>query len=138
MTDRGGKTMAGIARAASNTGSAIIDSGLSSSIEKFCIRKNIKLMGVSPEAQICYPKLTSKKVNELTNGHTHFFLIGKEDKSNNWGDESGLKFELAGRVAAGRSRGMGSGSGPACKVVTVVMGDNAESALADIEASINA
>jgi len=42
--------MAGVARAAYNTGSLIIDSGVGSEIEKFTIRKGIKLLGVAPEA----------------------------------------------------------------------------------------
>ena len=39
MTERAGKTMAGVARAAANTDSLIIDSGIGSAVEKFCIRK---------------------------------------------------------------------------------------------------
>jgi len=50
MSNRAGKTMAGIARAAANTGSVIIDSGMGSEIEKFAIRKGIQLIGVCPEA----------------------------------------------------------------------------------------
>lgn len=36
MSSRAGKTMAGVARAAFNTGSMVIDSGIGSEIEKFC------------------------------------------------------------------------------------------------------
>lgn len=97
--ERPGKTMAGIARAAYNTGAVILDSGVSSSIEKFCIRKHVQLLGVSPVNSITYPKISPllRKPNELTNGHTHFFLVGKEvktDKSmshSSWGEESLLK-----------------------------------------------
>ena len=81
MTQRqlAGKTMAGIARAAFNTGSILIDSGVGSQIEKFSMRKGVKLLGVCPEAQICYPKISNRQANELTNGHTHFFMIGNSE-----------------------------------------------------------
>lgn len=42
--------MAGVARAAYNSGSMIIDSGMGSEIEKFTMRRGIKLIGVCPEA----------------------------------------------------------------------------------------
>jgi predicted sugar kinase len=35
-TERPGKTMAGIARAAFNTGAFVVDSGLGTQIERFC------------------------------------------------------------------------------------------------------
>jgi len=57
MTQRAGKTMAGVCRAAFRTDATIIDSGVSSCIEKFCLRKNVKLIGVSPESEISYPRL---------------------------------------------------------------------------------
>lgn len=41
MTTRSGKTLAGIARAASRIDATILDSGVGSGIEKFCIRKKI-------------------------------------------------------------------------------------------------
>ena len=43
-------------------------------------------MGVCPASEITYPKInpTTRKDNELTNGHTHFFLIGDEKKME-WG-----------------------------------------------------
>jgi hypothetical protein len=81
MTTRAGKTMGGLARAAYSAGAIILDSGLASCIEKFCLRKGLKLIGVCPESEISYPKLSElhRKPNELTNGHTHFIIIGKED-----------------------------------------------------------
>ena len=89
MTLRAGKTMGGVARAAYNTGAVLIDSGMASCVEKFCIRKGVQLVGICPEAQITYPKLSEhhRKPNELTNGHTHFIIIGKEDAkvAYNWG-----------------------------------------------------
>ena len=101
MENREGKVLAGIARAAFNTTSLVMDSGLISGIERACIRKKVQLIGVAPEAQISYPKISRKKTNELANGHSHFFLIGKEDKSVKfaWGDESSVKYELAKRFA---------------------------------------
>ncbi len=77
-SERPGKTMAGIARAAFNTGAFVIDSGLGTQIERFCQRKGVPLIGVCPEAEVEYPRLnpTNRKDNELTNGHTHFFTIG--------------------------------------------------------------
>jgi hypothetical protein len=73
--------MGGVARAAYSANAVIVDSGLGSCIEKFCLRKGIRLVGVCPEAQISYPKLSEqhRKPNELTNGHTHFIIVGKED-----------------------------------------------------------
>lgn len=47
---RAGKTMAGIAWAAFWSGAYIIDSGVGSGIEKFCLWKNVPLIGVCPEA----------------------------------------------------------------------------------------
>jgi hypothetical protein len=40
MTDRAGKVLAGVARAAFRTDAYVIDSGLFSGIEKFCMRKS--------------------------------------------------------------------------------------------------
>ena len=81
MTQRAGKTLAGVARAAFKTDAFIIDSGLGSGIEKFCLRKNIPLIGIAPEHEIIYPRINpnDKKDNELTNGHTHFMLIGDNE-----------------------------------------------------------
>lgn len=78
MTQRAGKTLAGVARAAQRTDAVIIDSGLGSGIEKFADRKKLALIGVAPEHEIIYPRINPnvKKDNELTTGHTHFFLIG--------------------------------------------------------------
>lgn len=78
MTQRAGKTLAGIARAAFRADATIIDSGIGSGIEKFCIRKRIPFFGVAPDECISYPRLSQEapKDNELTNGHTHFVLIG--------------------------------------------------------------
>lgn len=56
-TQRAGKTLAGVCRAALRTDAVIIDSGVGSGIEKFCIRKNVPLIGVCPENEIKYPRI---------------------------------------------------------------------------------
>jgi hypothetical protein len=69
----------------------------------------------------------------LTNGHTHFILIGENDsdkveaekstKKFKWGDETTLKFDIAKRIAQGRTKMAG---GASCKIVTVLVGDNSQ------------
>ena len=115
--------MAGVCRAAYHTDAVILDSAVSTGIEKFCIRKNVKLIGVAPETKVSYPKVnpTDKSDNELTNGHTHFILLGTKGKSMRWGDEAMIKIELADKIAAGKH-----GNKPKCKVVGVLLGDNEE------------
>lgn len=89
------------------------------------MRKNVPLIGVSPEKEIAYPKInpSKRKENELTNGHTHFFLIGDEPTNKNfaWGYEGKLKFELAKRIAKGRAK---KGNSFSCKIICIVLGDN--------------
>ena len=137
MTDRAGKTLAGIARAAFRTDAVIIDSGLGSGIEKFSLRKKVPLIGVAPEHEVIYPRINpvEKKDNELTNGHTHFFLIGdrgqaetanrkaRPEKKWAWGDETELKYGLAQRISLGRKTRNASKQ---CKIITVLVGDNPE------------
>ena len=79
MTQRAGKTLAGVARAAYRTDAIVIDSGIGSGMEKFMLRKNMTLIGVAPEHEVIYPRINpaEKKDNELTNGHTHFMLLGE-------------------------------------------------------------
>ena len=134
--------MAGVCRAAFNTGAFVIDSGLGTNIEKFCLRKGVILIGVSPEAEVEYPRLNqaNRTPIELTNGHTHFFCVGAakgKQGEMKWGSESNLKFELAKRITVGRKVGYGVSQAPSCKMVTVIVGDNEVQALADIEASLN-
>lgn len=83
------------------------------------------LLGVCPEAQVTYPRINpaQRKDNELTNGHTHFFLIGDDGKKFNWSDEAKVKYDLAERIAAGRNKGPG-GAKYNCKIITVLLGDN--------------
>jgi SLOG in TRPM, prokaryote len=57
----------------------------------------------------------------LTNGHSHFFLLGDENHKFEWGDEAQIKFDLAQRIAVGRNK---FGSTQQCKMVTVLLGDN--------------
>ena len=45
---------------------------------------------------------------------------------------------MAQRISKGRISGMGGSVAPSCKMLTVVIGDNEESAIRDIEASMNA
>ena len=81
----------------------------------------MKLIGVAPEADILYPKVnpTERFDNEITNGHTHFILIGDKTKEKHWGDESKIKIEVADKIAAGKY-----GNKPKCKVVGVLLGEN--------------
>jgi hypothetical protein len=111
MTQRAGKTLAGVARAAHRTDAIIIDSGMGSGIEKFCLRKSVTLVGVAPEHEIIYPRISQgdKQDNELTNGHSHFILLGDQESQMKtsqieptkykWGDETAIKFDLAKRIA---------------------------------------
>ena len=103
-TKRKIKLFAGISRAALNTRAIILDSGLQTGIERFCLRKNITLIGIAPENKIEYPKINPEDFSNtlLTNGHTHFILLGKDDKSLNWGQEAKFKVNFAERLANGR------------------------------------
>ena len=111
MTERAGKTLAGVARAASRTDAVIIDSGIASGIEKFCLRRKLTVIGVAPENEVKYPRITpsGRKELELANGHTHFVLIGDNVQQCEeagvipnryfWGDEAEVKVNLALRIA---------------------------------------
>jgi hypothetical protein len=48
---------------------------------------------------VTFPRInpTQRRDNELTNGHTHFVLVGDENKKYKWGDETQIKFNLANR-----------------------------------------
>jgi hypothetical protein len=72
-----GKFYAGIARACFNTDAIIVDNAVTTGIEKFALRRGIKLIGVAPETEIAFPKLnpTTVQRNELSNGHTHLFML---------------------------------------------------------------
>ena len=69
-----------------------------------CLRKNITLIGIAPENKIEYPKINPEEFSNtlLTNGHTHFILLGKDDKTLNWGQEAKFKINFAERLANGR------------------------------------
>lgn len=142
MTERVGKTMAGICRAAFNTGAFLIDSGLGTQIEKFCQRKGVVLVGVYPESEVDYPRINPqhKTVKELTSGHTHFFSVGKNKGQAGelkWGRETTVKYDLAKRITTGRKGNYGNQQAPQCKMITVMIGDNEQSALADVESAMN-
>ena len=81
------------------------------------------LIGVCPHNEIVFPKLnpTSHPENELSNGHTHFVLLGSDKNKMGWGDEIKVKLELAQRIAKGRPK---YGSHRGCKVLAVFFGDN--------------
>lgn len=72
-----GKFFAGIARACYNTDSVIVDNAITTGIERYALRRGLKLIGIAPEKAISYPKLnpTSIQDNELSNGHTHMILL---------------------------------------------------------------
>ena len=120
-TKRKIKLFAGISRAALNTRAIILDSGLQTGIEKFCLRKNITLIGIAPENKIEYPKINPEEFSNtlLTNGHTHFILLGKDDKSLNWGQEAKFKVNFAERLANGRKGAFQYKA----KVVGVILGN---------------
>jgi hypothetical protein len=109
-----------LSRAALNTRSIIIDSGLQTGIEKFCIRKNLTLIGIAPENMIEYPKINQESLSNkaLTNGHSHFILIGNERIKFKWGDEIKFKLNFAERIANGRK-----GFPYKSKVVGIIVGN---------------
>ena len=47
-----GKFYAGLTRAAFNTDAIVITSGINSGIEKYAIRRNLKMIGIAPENEI--------------------------------------------------------------------------------------
>lgn len=81
-----GKFYAGIARAAFNTDAIIIDSGIKTGIEPYTLRRDVKLIGVAPENEIKFPKINPTYVDplELSNGHTHIFLLNNEENDFTW------------------------------------------------------
>ncbi|MCQ2816794.1 MAG: hypothetical protein MJ252_05960 [archaeon] len=118
------KLFAGLSRAALNCRAVIIDSGLQTGVERFCLRKNIELIGIAPEGQIEYPKINPEPFSNtlLTNGHTHFILIGKDDKNITWGQEAKIKVGFAERLANGRKGAYSYKS----KVVGIILGNNGD------------
>lgn len=120
-TKRKVKLFAGLSRAALNCRAVIIDSGLQTGVERFCLRKNIELIGIAPESQIEYPKINPEPFSStlLTNGHSHFILLGKDDKSLKWGQEAKFKVNFAERLISGRKGGYSYKS----KVVGVILGN---------------
>lgn len=106
--------------------------------------QDVKLIGVFPESQVTMPKInpTQKYPNQLTNGHTHLFMLA--GKTGQWGSEAQVKYLLAKTIARGDRETMriqkGTGmpkhfnTDPSCKVVYILMGDSPASEwLADIQ-----
>lgn len=58
-----GKFYAGISRAAFNTDAVIVDNGLACGLEKFTLRRGVKLIGIAPEREIKFPKINPSKVD---------------------------------------------------------------------------
>jgi len=116
------KFYAGICRAAFRTDAAIIDSGIKSGIEQFTLRRKVKLVGVFPEFEVLLPKVnpSDREWNELSNGHTHLFMLCEgQGKGYRWGEEAAIKMKIAKQIAEGTVKTQA----PKCKMVTVVMGD---------------
>ena len=68
-----------------------------------------------------YPKLNSNDSFSnklLTNGHSHFILLDKNEKIRVWGDEVKFKLQLAERLASGRK-----GFNYKCKIVGIILGN---------------
>ena len=73
-----GKFLAGIARTAFRTDAVIVDSGVATGMEYYCLRRGIKMVGVFPENEVAIPKVAHDKKmipNELANGHSHMLMI---------------------------------------------------------------
>ena len=120
-TKRKGKLVSGISRAAYNTQAIIIDSGIQNGIERFCLRKNLNFIGIAPENKIEYPKMNSYNFSNtmLTNGHSHFILLGNDDKKLEWGNESKFKINFIERLIKGKK----SIFDYECKCVGVIFGN---------------
>lgn len=112
--------MSGISRAAFNTRSVIVDSSLQTGIEMFCIRKNLTLIGISPENCIELPRPNPGNFSSklITNGHTHFILLGNEENKLKWGEETQFKLNFIERLTSGRK-----GFEYRCKTVGVILGN---------------
>lgn len=57
----------------------------------------------------------------MTNGHTHFILVGDDENKLSWGEEAKLKADLALRIAQGRTT---YEKAYVCKIIVVVVGEN--------------
>ena len=93
---RKGKLVYGISRAAYNIQTTIIDSRIQNGIERFCLRKHLNLIGIAPENKIEYPKMNSYNFSNtmLINGHSHFVLLGNDEKKLEWEIKVNLKLVL--------------------------------------------
>jgi len=131
-----GKFLAGIVRAAHRTDAVLIDSGIKSGIENYCIRRETTLIGVYPECMVSMPKLAAEKIpaNVITNGHTHNFMIC-DKLYHKWGTESKLCMEIAENIRQGSQAARDLKCSP-CKMIMVVLGDD-ESSLGEIKIAVS-
>lgn len=65
---------------------------------------DIPLIGISPKNKIELPKLLNEKysINTLSQGHSHFILLGDDEFKLEWGDETKIKMKFAERIISGR------------------------------------
>ncbi|CAD8138345.1 unnamed protein product [Paramecium octaurelia] len=118
-----GKFYAGIARACFNTDAVIVDSGISTGIEKYVIRRGVKLIGVAPEQEVKYPNQSTGFIDpyEISNGHTHIFLLNNKEKMMVFGLEGVFKINLCKKLAEGRLAK--NGQRESLKVVHILLGE---------------
>lgn len=117
-----------ISRVARSCDAVIVDSGVATGIENPCQSQQVKLAGVFLENQITMPKISATDIPEtdLTYGHTHLFMIPKNEESDtymNWGSEASLKFLIANGIAKGNKHCQQKKFNK-CKIVVVCMGDH--------------
>ena len=124
----------GIARAAYSTDAVIVSTGMKCGIETACYRKKVQLMGVCPEAAIQYPtnNSTGDRLGELSGGHSHFFVIGKQNDYMRWDGVVNFKMELIERLRKGR----GAPGSYVCRAMCVFVGDNTNH-LWELERALN-
>jgi hypothetical protein len=113
----------------------LIDSGVSSGIEKYCIRRNNPLIGVFPESMVVMPKLAAEKVDPkvITNGHTHNFMI-TDKLYHKWGSESKLMMQIGENISKGSAAARELKCAP-CKIILIVLGDD-ECCLGEIKIAV--
>jgi hypothetical protein len=125
----------GIVRAAHRTDAVLIDSGVSSGIEKYSMTRNNTLIGVFPECLVAMPKLAAEKVDPkvITNGHTHNFMI-TDKLYHKWGSESKLMMQIGENISKGSTAARELKCAP-CKMIMIVLGDD-ECCLGEIKIAV--
>ncbi|EGR26903.1 hypothetical protein IMG5_205830 [Ichthyophthirius multifiliis] len=113
-----GKFFAGLTRACFNSDAVIIDNGIFSGCEKQAQRKGLKLIGIAPENDIQFPKVNQNQFNqnELSKGHTQFFLL----TDCQWSQEVLFKLLLALKIAQGNLNKNPNHQ----KIVNILLGDS--------------